>query len=488
MSVKMQKSLKLNMALNAVKGMLGVIFPLISFPYVSRILGEERLGQYSFAASVVSYFILFAGLGIGTYAIREGAALRDNPACLEKLASELFSINILSTAISYVLLLVCVLMSPKLQTYHVLIAIFSVEIFFKAIGLEWIYSVFEDYVFITIRSIIFYIISLILLFLLVRTEKDVGLYAAVTVFSNAGANIVNCIFARRYCTVRFTWRISWKRHMRPILILFAMSATVSIYVSSDTTLLGFLCDDATVGIYSVSTKIYSIVKTILASVYVVSIPRLAALWGKGDRKNFCITAEDIYGTLLSILLPAMTGIILLRRQIVVLVAGERFAESASSLMLLAVALLCCFGAYFWGQCILVPVKRESTVFRITLISALVNIILNFLLIPIWKENAAAFTTIVAEGIAYVLSRRVGLVYLRMDRLPRLVGKVLVGCLGIILIAVILQYVINSILIYTVSTVFWSVMVYGVIEILLKNEKVTGLLWDIIRRLKLRRSM
>ena len=480
-------SLKLNMALNAIKNILGVIFPLISFPYVSRILGEERLGQYSFAASVVSYFILFAGLGIGTYAIREGAALRDNPDKLEGLASELFSINVLSTIISYSLLLISILMIPKLQIYLVLIAIFSVEIFFKTIGLEWIYSIFEDYVFITIRSIVFYIVSLVLLFLLVKTEKDVGAYAAVTVFSNAGANIVNSIFARKYCKVRFTWRIDWKRHMRPILILFAMSATVSIYVSSDTTLLGFLCDDATVGIYSVSTKIYNIVKTILASVYVVSIPRLAALWGRGDRKAFRATAEDIYGTLLTVLLPAMTGIILLRRQIVVLVAGERFAESASSLMLLAVALLCCFGSYFWGQCILVPVKRESTVFRITLISAIVNIILNFLLIPIWKENAAAFTTIVAEGIAYVLSRRAGLVYLRMDGLPRLVGKILAGCLGIVLTAAILRNILNHMLMYTICTILSSVLVYGLIEILLKNEKVTGVLEGLVKKMKPRQK-
>lgn len=488
MSVEMKKSLKLNMVLNAVKGILGVIFPLISFPYVSRILGEERLGQYGFAASVVSYFILFAGLGIGTYAIREGAALRDNPTRLGKLASELFSINVLSTTISYALLFACVLMSSKLQTYCVLIAIFSVEIFFRTIGLEWIYSIFEDYIFITIRSIMFYVVSLILLFLLVRTEKDVGLYAAVTVFSNAGANIVNCIFARRYCKVRLTWQIDWKRHIRPILILFAMSATVSIYVSSDTTLLGFLCDDATVGIYSVSTKIYSVVKTVLASVCVVSIPRLAALWGKGDRKFFCTTAEDIYGTLLTILLPAATGIILLRRQIVVLVAGERFAESASSLMLLAIALLFCFGAYFWGQCILVPIKRESTVFRITIICAIVNVILNFLLIPIWKENAAAITTIVAEGIAYVLSQRAGMVYLKMDGLPRLVGKILAGCLGIVLTAAVLRYVFNGILLYTASTVMLSVLIYGIIEILLKNEKVTGPLCGIIRKLTTRKSM
>ena len=88
----MKKSLKLNMVLNAIKSIFGVIFPLISFPYVSRILGEERLGQYSFALSVVSYFILFARLGIETYAMREGAALRDRHACLEKLTSEMFSV------------------------------------------------------------------------------------------------------------------------------------------------------------------------------------------------------------------------------------------------------------------------------------------------------------------------------------------------------------------------------------------------------------
>ena len=104
--------------------------------------------------------------------------------------------------------------------------------------------------------------------------------------------------------------------------------------------------------------------------------------------------------MLTFLLPAVTGIVILRKPIVLLFAGKNYEFATSSLFLLCIALVFCFGAYFWGQCIIVPLGLESVLFKATIVSSLVNIILNFILIPFWKENAAAITTIIAEGIVF----------------------------------------------------------------------------------------
>lgn len=476
------KSLKLNMALNAIKGMMSIIFPLITFPYVSRVLGVANLGRYNFANSIISYLVLFAGLGISTYAIREGARIRENTEELESFSSEMFSINIWSTIASYGLFFALLLLVPKLRDYKAILIIFSLQIVFKTIGVEWLYSIYEDYAYITIRSIAFQIVSIILLFVFVNDRGDTNKYALITVISGVGSNVLNYVRSRKYISIRFTYDIDWKKHLKPILVLFAMTATVVIYVSSDTTMLGFMIGDYAVGIYSVSTKVYTIVKTVLSSVLVVSIPRLSALLGQNDMEGFSDTSNDIYKTLITVVAPAIAGIIILRKEIVLLLSSTDFISATSSLALLSIALFFCMGAWFWGQCILVPYKRENIVFKVTVISALVNIILNLILIPFWRENAAALTTIIAEGLSFVWCgiegrKIVGLQGLLMHYLKVALGCLVIFGIGLITHSCDFSYISNIIIIVPTS-----VILYGAIEIIVKNETIISILRGLKRKI------
>ena len=238
-----KKSLKINMILNAIKGMLSVVFPLITFPYVSRVLGVERLGRYNYANSIISYFALLAGLGINTYAIREGARIRGDRKKIDKFVAEVFSINIVSTIISYLVLFSLLITNNRLHGYEQLILLLSLQIVFTTIGVEWIYSIFEDYLFITLRSIVFQLVSVALLFLLVHDKNDLFWYVVVCLFSIVGTSLLNLIYSKKYCSVRLTLSLNIRKHIKPILILFGMSITIVIYVSSDTTILGVLCGD-----------------------------------------------------------------------------------------------------------------------------------------------------------------------------------------------------------------------------------------------------
>lgn len=474
-----EKSLKLNMILNAIKGIMSIVFPLISFPYVSKILGVENIGKYNFANSIINYVVLFAGLGISTYAIREGARIRNNMGELRTFAGEMFSINVISTIVAYIGLFILLIIVPKFHEYTSILIILSLQVVFKTIGIEWIYSIYEDYAYITIRSIIFQALSLVLLFLLVKTQNDVNRYAAITVLSSVGSNILNYVHARKYCKVSLTIKINWKKHIKPILVLFAMSLTVTLYVSSDTTMLGLLCNDYTVGIYSVSTKIYSIVKTVLSSVLVVSIPRLSSLIGESKGDEFNEVASDIYRTLLTLVLPAITGLIVLRKQIILILADNTYIRAESSLMLLSIALLFCLGAWFWGQCILVPLKKENIVFKATIVSAIVNVVLNLVLIKTWKENAAAFTTILAEAISLFWCSYFAHRYTKLTKIVSTTIKSLIGCLVIVGVAVLGSMIISSDIAYICFTVGFSVLLYGATEVFLKNEAI----WSILRSLK-----
>lgn len=473
------------MALNSVKGLMGILFPLIAFPYSSKVLGVDAIGAYNFANSVISYLMLIAGLGVSTYAIREGAKYRDNESKFCKFANEIFSINILSTVLSYIIFSILFFNISKLEKYRLLLIILSFQIIFKTLGVDWIYAIYEDFLYITVRSILFQISALIALFIFVHTPKDIYTYCGITVVSSVGANILNFFHVRKYCKVHFITDMMLKKHLKPIIILFAMSVTVTVYVSSDITVLGFLKDNYTVGIYAVSSKIYTILKTLLSSVLVVSIPRLSLFWGKGKFKEFCVTAERIYKTLLTFILPTVVGLFILDEQIILIVSNETFIDAVSSLRLLGVAMIFCMCAYFWAQCILVPIGKEKIVFKATLISAIFNVVFNLILIPFGAERAAALTTIIAEGIVFFWCMHYGKREIKLHSMFKIQVKIMVGCILIVIISGWLQSLSLGLIPYVTLVIICSLFIYFLSQIVLKNEIVYEMFREVNKK-KLRK--
>ena len=425
-----KKSLTMNAIMSGVRSILSILFPLITFPYVSRVLQVENLGKYNFANSVCSYFVLLAGLGISTYAIREGSKLRENREQVSRFASQMYTINLASSAVSYLALVLVVAAVPRFRSYGLLIAIFSIQILFAAIGAEWVFTVFEEFGYITIRGIAFQVAGLILLFLFVKRPEDYYKYALITVFSSVGANGLNWFRLRRYCDLRLVRGIQWGRHLKPILIIFATSLATMLYVESDITILGLLTDDYHVGIYSVSVKVYKIVKSFLSSALVVSIPRFAHYIGMGETKEYNRLFRSMFHFLL-LVAPAVTGLICLSRDVVLLISDPSYLPASTYLQILSAALFVCLFGWLYNACVLIPQKREKYVMYATVVSALVNILFNLILAPLFQENAAAFTTVLAEAVSMVLCifYARGLVDLKVNL--RSVGSVLVGCAGIV---------------------------------------------------------
>lgn len=468
-----RKSLKVNAALNGIKSILSLLFPLITFPYVSRVLGANGIGIYNFSNSIVSYFILIAGLGVNTYAVREGAKYRDNFNKISKFSSEVFSINLVSTLIAYILLLLSLIVFSNLRNYFVCIAIFSLQIFFTTIGTEWIYTIFEDYAYITLRSIAFNIISVLLLFLFVRSKNDYLQYAAITVFAAVGSNVFNYIHAKKIVSIKFSWHLNLKCHLKPILIIFASSVAVMIYVNSDITLLGIMKNSYVVGIYSVSAKIYSIVKSVITALLVVTVPRLALLWGQHRFKEYKMILSDVINNLIILVLPCMVGLIMLSKEVILIISGKGFLRAQSSLQILCVALVFSLFGWIISDCVLIPAKREKKFFYATCISAIVNILINVLFIPSLAENAAAVSTVIAECSMMLMN----LYYswdivndiFRSKSFYRNLFSSVIGCIGIIFVCYMSDLEWRSLFFKIVFSVTLSVIIYGAILIALDNN-------------------
>lgn len=476
-----KKSLGVNAILNGLRNMLNLLFPLITFPYVSRVLSVRSIGIYNFSNSIITYFLLIASLGISVYSVREGAKYRDNKEELGKFASEVFSINIVSTIVSYLLLILLTISIPKLSSVSTVIAIFSLQIAFTTLGTEWIFSIYEEYAYITLRSIFFKLISLLMMFVFVKNKNDVAMYAAITVFATVGSNVLNYIKAKRIITFNFTLDMNLKRHIKPIMIIFASNIAVLIYVNSDITLLGFFKSSYDVGLYSVSVKIYSLVKTVLSSILIVTIPRLSMLWGKEKYEEYFKVLKQIYNVLLILIVPAMIGIISMSKQIILVISGNKYVEASVSLKILSVALIFSIIGWLFNECVLIPTKLEKYTFYGTFTSALLNIILNIFFIGKWGINAAATTTVVSELIGMILS-----VYFARDIVK--IGELVENHLGCIVgsVAIYVECSIINIFIYNafisvIVSIIVSLISYVTILIIFKDKVTVGFIHEMVSR-------
>lgn len=482
-----KKSLGVNALLNGFRSALNLIFPLITFPYVSRVLSVDGMGIYNFSNTYVNYFVLIAGLGVATYAVREGAKYRDNKELISKFASQIFTINIISTLVAYFLLIGSLLIFSNLRNYVTCILVFGLQLFFITIGTEWLYTIYEEYQYITVRSIIFKIISIILLFILVHSPNDYLWYAAITVFASVGSNILNYIHAKSFCHIKLVRDTNWKYHLKPILIIFASSVAITLYVSSDTTILGLLRNDYAVGIYGVAVKIYTIVSGLISGLLVVTIPRLAMLIGKRKVREYNHVLQEVINSLSILGLPAAVGLVMLSKEVILIIAGKKYLDGVLSLQIITWALIFSNYSTIFNQCVLIPVKRESKALRNTVITGLVNVGLNFIFIPLWSYDGTALSTVIAEFMVMFLNGWSAKDYvgpiLKSRRTFKSIIDSIVGCLGIVLICILLKIGVSSLILRTILSVVLSVGMYGAILVFLKNEIAMEYLDKIVARMK-----
>ncbi|EGC69443.1 hypothetical protein IGJ01_002172 [Enterococcus sp. AZ089] len=461
-------SLRQNALYSTLRTALNVIFPLLTYPYITRVLSVENIGRIDFSKSIVAYFLLIAGFGIAQYGVREGSRYRDDKTKFLKFCNEIFSINILFSIISYILLGILIFQSDFLSSYTIIIAIFSVNIIGTTLSVEWVYTVLEDFRYITIRTALVQVISLILLFVFVKSEKDYLTYALITVFSFSGTSIINFLHVRKFVKLRLVLKIEFKNHFTGLFIFFVNSIASIIYLNSDITLLGLITTSYYVGLYSVATKVYTIFKQVANSVLLVSTPRLSNYAAKNNfdlYSNLCI---KMFNFVIISIIPLGTLLIVLSKPIINILAGTSFERSAISLSILSLASVFSLLSSFYVYAILLPFKKEKLILYSTISSALLNIILNLILIPYFQEIGAAISTLFAEISVMVLAVRFS-----KNISPKLLNiKIMItSILGSIVIFITGYIVGNVVTNQFMLIILTSVMSLGIYLIILDKMKI-----------------
>lgn len=453
------KSLGMNAFLNCLKSILSVIFPLITYPYVLRVLQVENIGRVDFSNSIVNYFVLLAGLGINTYAIREGAPLKSDKKKLSAFASEMFTINFISSLITIIVLFMCIIMSYKLQEYKNIIIIQSLTIIGNLLGVLWLYIIMEDYVYITMRAIIVHIIALLLVFIYVRDQNDYLAYAAASVIANVGANFFNFYHVRKYVNLHITKKVNVNKHMKPIFVIFVSTIASTIYVNSDKTLLGILSNDYHVGLYSAAVSVYIILKICMIAVIQVSLPRLSKYIIDKDTEKYKESATYIFKMSILLLLPSVIGTFVVSKDIIIIIGGVSYTAAASSLKILSVSLIFSILATFYTNAVLLPFKEEKVVMKATIISAVVNVALNIILLRKFHQIGAAITTLIAEMIMFLYQYKYSKRYLKLNIDYKYFMSICIGCVGIVIISVIINSIVNNCIVALIAKIVLSIIFY-----------------------------
>lgn len=475
-----KKSLKKNTIYSVLKTFSSVVFPLITFPYISRVLMAQNVGKIHFGLSIISYFQLIATLGITTYAIRECSVVRENKTKLSQLASQIFSINVCTTIISYVLLALIVLINERLKDYKLLLFIQSLTIACTTIGADWLNSAMEDFRFITIRTVSFQILALILMLLFVHAPEDYIKYAIIGLFSSSGACLLNIIYRKKYCTLNFTTHIELKKHFSPIVFLFVMVLAQDIFNNADTTMLGLMIGDREVGIYSAAHKMAKMINQFVASVLWVILPRMSYYFAKGNYDEINKLLKKILGFYLLLGLPCAVGTIMLSNDIIYIIAGEDFKEAASVLQILMIGFIIkLFGENFLGNAVLLPSKKEKYFMFVCCVSAIINVIINYLYIPSFGAKAAAMTTSICSLLILLLLLINNDKRIRILKMIDITLAPLIGSVAIIIVCILFR-TFESVLLRITLSFFFSTIVYAIIQLLFKNSLVIDLLQPIIK--------
>ena len=392
-----QKSLKLNFIMNAILTMSQFIFPLITFPYVSRILLPEGTGKVSFATSVVSYFAMFAQLGIPTYGIRACAKVRDNKEKLTKTVQELFIINFAMSLIAYAALFGAIAFVPRLRQDKSLFLIVSLTILFNAIGMEWLYKALEQYTYITIRSIIFKFIALIAMFALIHQKSDYVIYGGISILAASASNIFNFFHVHKP-----VGNYNFKQHFKAVAVFFAMSCATTIYTHLDTVMLGFMTSDADVGYYNAAVKIKSILVSIVTSLGVVLLPRASYYVEHNLMEEFYRITKKAINFVFLVASPMMVYFIIFAKEGIFFLSGSAYAGSIVPMQIIMPTLLLIGLTNIMGIQMLVPLGREKTVLYSEIVGVIVDVILNALLIPRFASAGAAIGTLAAEAAVLIV--------------------------------------------------------------------------------------
>ena len=482
-----EKSIKANVLLNTIRLVSSILLPMVSYPYISRVLGPAPLGKVDFAASIINYFAIIAGLGIPSYGIICCSKVRNDKKELKKTIAELLTINFALTFIAYLALFIAIAIVPAFQSKQKEILIYSVALFCTTLGIDWLYSALEEFRYITIRSIILKVISVVLMLLLVKNPDDYIVYECILILSTVGSNVLNFIHARHFVDFRGLKIIDLKKHFTPILMFASASIASTINANTDTAMLGLLKNDYEVGLYGFSVKFKNLLINVNNAALTVMVPRLSYYVGQHDKQQFDVLLKKASDSVMAIACGIPIFFCIFANETIRIIGGDNYLEAAGTMIVLNLCVIVLGATWIMGVGVLQTFGRQNLYARTMWFAVIVNVGVNMLLIPRLGATGAAIATLITEtfnaGIFYHYSNDILYENIRWFSYGKLLAIALIeSCI----IKYFMTYIHVDLLIKLIfAAVCYGLLYSGAVLMLLPNVRsiVLQMLNTVLKRIK-----
>lgn len=451
-----------------IKQVVSIIIPLLTVPYVSRVLSVKNIGIVNYSNSIISYFTLFAIFGINVYGVRELSKVRDSMMRRNTLISELCMINMIIMLIVYIILFF--LIYSNIFSYEIFkyLLISSVQIMFYTFSWEWVLNSYEEYVFLAILSIITYLFTALATFLLVKNNNDTFVYLILTFAGNIITSIISYVYIKIKLKIQFMVSKKFLKHFKNILPIFFNTLCQSIYVNIDTIMIGSILNTYNVGLYSSSTRIYVIYKSLISTPITVSISKCSNLYFTDKRKynNFI---QDLCVFFIMAGIPLCFFMLVSSKEIISILFGLKYLKSIETLQILTISVIFSIMNIFINSLVLIPQNKEKLLLKLSLISASLNIFLNIFFIKIFGINGAAITTLISELIIVFFSFKYLRESLIMGNIKNCLFQGIVGSIILFMTKKVIQRYIYNVYLYIFLSFILGTVIYMLYLFITKNQ-------------------
>lgn len=393
---------KRNFTYSSLLTLSSYFFPVITYPYVSRVLGVSGIGTVNYVDSIIDYSILISMMGISIIGIREIASNKTDKAKLSQVFSSLFVLNAVSTAIAIAIVGVVMFTVPQLQAHRSLLTIGLCKLLMNLFLTEWLFIGLEDFPYITKRTLVIKCLYVASIFVFIKNRQDSCTYYILTVSSV----VVNALVNMRYASkiIKFSFRdIQIKPYIAKFLSNGFYKLVTSLYLSMNVAWLGFITDTVQVGYYTTATKLYTIIIALFTAFTNVMMPRLSSLLSQNKTEEFWQKIGLSFEAVLFFSIPVITYSIVFGDRILLMLVGKGFEGAYLPFrMIMPLVLIIGMSQIFIIQ-ILLPMKKDYEVLRNAVFGAVVAVIINATIVKHLGATGAALTWICSEATVAVAS-------------------------------------------------------------------------------------
>jgi O-antigen/teichoic acid export membrane protein len=474
--------LKKNFFYNSILAISQVLFPLITFPYVARILNPEGIGILTFVDSIGKYFILVAALGIPIYGIREIAKVKNSKGKLNQLFSELFLIHLVTTIVVTILYLLLIFSIEKLVAYKLFFIVIIPSILSNVFLIEWYFQGIEKFKYITTRTLIVRFLSTALIFIFINDSDDLLKYFIIVTILPLLNAVINFGFALKEISLNFVfnYKLTIKKHAKPLFFIFISMSFITVYSLLDTIILGFLSDNKSVGIYATAVKFSKIPIVFIGASSMVLVPRLSELSEVGNDFEFKKLIEKSIKYIYFISVPLLFITIGLSENIIIAFVGSDYNESIILLQFSSILTLLIGLSNIFGFQILTTLSQDKYFTLGVAIGTVSSLLLNFILVPYFDIYGALFTNIFSEILVTIVLYKFALKFRIFSINARYFFRLLFFSTPILLIIYLVKIEVDNNYLIIVFTSCLSLIYYFLVQLILFKDEI---LLDLILFLK-----